>query len=259
MKIVRCFVCVLFCSICSNAQTLTIGAVSGLPGTIVRVPMTLSGVVTPLAGLQWTIKYAKTISIVQSAGPVAVAANKQLNCLLTVTTINQDKCMLNGINTNVINNGIVAYLDVSLPAGFSGTAGIAISGTLGASSTPVTAIPVSGVSGKVYKASTITSYGLASTNGKMLKANAKSSDDSISCWWKDEGAVCKINVQSDIGGIWLIPFSSRDDLFEQSIPVLVHGSSEVLFKLIENKPIAEQIVLGVTFGNNSLSEIMPDR
>ncbi|MBZ5586037.1 MAG: hypothetical protein LAQ30_28375, partial [Acidobacteriia bacterium] len=91
------------------------------------------------AGVQWTLAYAPSdiISISAVAGPSATAAGKSLNCSLTSGAY---ACLLAGMNTTPMQNGVVAVVSVTIASGIAG-APISVTNALGVSpggnSTPV--------------------------------------------------------------------------------------------------------------------------
>ena len=95
------------------------------------------------AGLQWTLQYsaADVVSITAVAGPAAITAGKSLQCAaVTSTTITIGgtsysglyTCILSGVNSNIIPNGIVAVTTIVLSNTVTGTY-ISITNALGAS------------------------------------------------------------------------------------------------------------------------------
>jgi len=264
----------------ASTQTLTVGTATGQPGTVVRVPLTLSGATTLPAGLQWTIKYAKTVSIAQSVGPSASAAGKQLSCASTVGTLVTAVCLLSAVNTTTMSNGDVAEIDVTLPTVFSGTAGIAISGTLGASSS-AQSIAIAGVSGKVSKMTSNAIMGSTlpvptETRGvgavvdkvipvvrnnppvRMKEGESVPSKESIACNWSD-GLKCLVRLTSPVGngGNWVLPFTSRCDLFS-SEPIWVDQGQSSFNVNFKSEPgainVGNRFVVGMEFGESFFLE-----
>jgi hypothetical protein len=99
--------------------TIAIGSGTGTPGSSVSVPVNLSGTTQP-GGLQWTLTYpANVVSSVQfTIGAAGSAAGKTLTCS---TAAGGAMCVLYGINTTTIGNGVIAnatfQLSSSAPQG----------------------------------------------------------------------------------------------------------------------------------------------
>src|SRR6476620_11531991 len=90
-----------------QSATLSLSSASTMAGSTVTIPLSLNATGVQPAALQWTLDYSSSdiASISVSAGPVAVDASKSIQCLPTAaSTI----CLLTGVNTNTIANGIVA-------------------------------------------------------------------------------------------------------------------------------------------------------
>ena len=98
------------------------------------------------AGLQWTLTYSPTsiISISAIAGASANAAGKSLYCSASSGSY---ICLLAGLNTAVMQNGVVAVVSVTIGSGVASTT-INVTNTLGASAEG-NPLPINGVGGTV--------------------------------------------------------------------------------------------------------------
>src|SRR5690349_1964 len=103
--------------------SLSLSPGSAVPGT--TVPLDLSLAVTsadPPASLEWVISYSTSdfSAATVQAGPMAVAANKAVSCSsLTPGTL---ICVLYGLNTTPISNGVVATASLTLSSSTTATA-----------------------------------------------------------------------------------------------------------------------------------------
>ena len=86
------------------------------------------------AGLQWSLTYPSSAvtGITVSAGAAATAAVKLVYC---TNSAGSDLCLLTGINENIISNGVVAVVIVTLSPSASGTVSIGVTGALATSAT----------------------------------------------------------------------------------------------------------------------------
>ncbi len=146
----------------SAYPTLTIGSIAGT-GTI-TTPLTASGFTVMPAGLQWTVTFTasqlakKSIliggvntqvpDITVTAGPAATVVGKDISCAPLTASSTSMVCLLTGVNQNVMSNGVVANISVTLAAGINQTY-LGLSNTLGAS-IDANAITLSGTGGTVY-------------------------------------------------------------------------------------------------------------
>ncbi len=84
------------------------------------------------AGIQWTLGYSSSdiVSISGAAGPAATAAGKSVMCSGSPGSY---ICLLTGINQNVVSNGVVAVITVTLSPTVTASTSISLVNTLGAS------------------------------------------------------------------------------------------------------------------------------
>ena len=121
-----------FCSKSLMAQSsLALSSNSAAAGSPISLNLTLattSG--SQPAALEWTFTYpaASVSGFVVSPGPVLTAAGKTLSCAGSATNY---ICIASGINSNLIANGTVATVTVTLAGGAS-SAPVGVSGALGA-------------------------------------------------------------------------------------------------------------------------------
>ncbi|HJT87199.1 MAG TPA: putative Ig domain-containing protein [Bryobacteraceae bacterium] len=131
----------------AQISALTLGSGSGAAGGNTALNLTLTAASgTSLAGLEWTLTYPPTIgALAVTAGPAAASAGKALSC---AGANGSYTCLLTGLNSNILPNGIIAVVNIALASGASGTVPIGVSGVLGSSSSGGT-LPVSGTGGGI--------------------------------------------------------------------------------------------------------------
>jgi hypothetical protein len=102
----------------AQGVTLTLGPASGSPGSIVNVNISLASTsgAQPSA-LSWTLGYptADVTGVTWTVGAAGAAAGKSIGC-------SGSSCVLFGLNTNPIPNGIVAVASVQIAPGSLATA-----------------------------------------------------------------------------------------------------------------------------------------
>jgi hypothetical protein len=97
----------------SQGQTATLNLTSASGGTA--------------SGIQWSLSTTSDIVSIQvAAGPAATAAGKSVSC-------NGKKCLVSGMNMNVIPDGILATVNVSISPAGTGTEQVQFSGVVGSS------------------------------------------------------------------------------------------------------------------------------
>ena len=133
---------VLGCSCILRAQSsLTLASSTATAGSTVPLNLSLS---SPTGGepaaLQWTLSYptASVTGVSVAAGASVTAAGKSVSCASGTGTYT---CIVSGLNANIIADGVVAVISVTLSATAS-TIPIGVSNAAGASLVGV-AIPVS--------------------------------------------------------------------------------------------------------------------
>ena len=115
-----------------QSDSLSLSSGGATPGGTVSLNLSLSSSSgSQPAAIQWTFVYSTSdiVAISASAGAAATAAGKSLSCAGSPGSY---VCLLTGLNGNVIQNGVVAVLSVTLSAASSGTT-ISVSNPLGAS------------------------------------------------------------------------------------------------------------------------------
>ncbi|MBI3473796.1 MAG: hypothetical protein HY013_20770 [Candidatus Solibacter usitatus] len=116
----------------AQSVSLALSSGSGYAGAAVSLNLTLSGGASP-AGLQWTTGYvaADISSVTVTDGPAATAAGKSATCAGSAGVYT---CVLVGVNGNVIADGVVAVVQVTIASGavFASTA-VPLSGVVAAS------------------------------------------------------------------------------------------------------------------------------
>lgn len=130
----KCIVLVILACGAAFSQSDTLALSSGVtsPGGTVSLNLTLTaGATTRPAGLQWTLSYSPSAiaAISVNTGPVAAAAGKTISC---TSAAGSNECILSGLNTTVIQNGVAAVVTVTIAAGVS-TTSIGLGGSFAAS------------------------------------------------------------------------------------------------------------------------------
>src|SRR3954451_19794833 len=106
---------------------------SSASGGSASLALTLSTAVggTQPAALQWTLSYTPSdvLSINAVAGSAAVAAGKSITC---TSATGAYRCVLAGVNSNAIQDGVVAAINITLAPTASRTS-VGVIDTVGAS------------------------------------------------------------------------------------------------------------------------------
>src|SRR6476646_7405371 len=97
----------------AESINLSLASGSGAPGATISLDLILASNQPAVAAVQWTFTYWATdvAGIDVAAGPAAVSAGKSVTCRGGAGTVN---CLLWGLNTNIIPNGVVARVKVTL-------------------------------------------------------------------------------------------------------------------------------------------------
>jgi len=125
----------------SQNAVLGLPSVSGAPGSSISLDLTLSSSQNAIASAQWTLKYwpVDVAGLNVVAGPAA--AGKSLYCASGTGTV---KCILAGLTSGVLADGVVARVTASLAPGTpNAVSTIGVTGALGASQQGAT-IPIQG-------------------------------------------------------------------------------------------------------------------
>lgn len=124
---------------------LTAGTATAEPGTTVNVAFTLSSSGSQATGVQWKLTPGAGIAAVNFApGPAATAAGKSISCSAANGTVD---CVLFGLNSTAISNGVVAVAAVTMaPATTATHAALTLSSVIAATAqgTALSATSVSG-------------------------------------------------------------------------------------------------------------------
>ncbi len=128
--------------ILGKPASLSIGSAWAKPGWAVDLPVTLSGGARP-AAIQWSFRYSSDVTgVTVTAGGSTTAAGKTLSC-------SGNTCLIFGVNTNTIADGVVAVATFQIAANPSSTViGIVVNGVVAAEANG-SSIPASGGSGKI--------------------------------------------------------------------------------------------------------------
>jgi hypothetical protein len=133
------------------AQTVTLGVSSGSasPGNSVTLNLSLTGSTSdPPVAAQWTLVYSTSdfSSVVVAAGPKSTAASKTVSCNGTAGDMT---CVVWGVNTTPISNGVVATVMMTVSASTTHTSSV-VQVTQGlATDAPATSLTASTSSGTV--------------------------------------------------------------------------------------------------------------
>jgi len=142
----RFFVLTLFLGPCASANvSYLIGSGAAAPGSTVVLDISIAGGDRP-AGLQWTLDYstADISRVTVTAGPSATAAGKSVFCSNVSGGMT---CLVVGVNTTGIADGVVAQATVQVAAGTTHvTTSLQLTGTVSTDANG-NSIPSSGSSG----------------------------------------------------------------------------------------------------------------
>ncbi|MEO5924999.1 MAG: hypothetical protein ABIR70_14355 [Bryobacteraceae bacterium] len=125
----------------AQSVSLGLGSGSGLAGSIVSVPISISsaGGALPTA-VQWTFSLPAGVTVASvDAGASATSAGKSLSC-------GGSNCLVFGLNSTPIPNGTLAVANLQLAAGASGTLAVNLTGVV---ASDVNSIPASGSGGTI--------------------------------------------------------------------------------------------------------------
>ena len=125
---ISCFILCLVLPCLASAQlslALSSGRASAGGAVTLDVTLDASSSVGP-AGLQWTLNVPpQIVSTSAVIGPAAAAAGKSLTC-------SQSACLIGGINQNVISNGVIASMTLTLAAWAADNLAVQLSGAVAA-------------------------------------------------------------------------------------------------------------------------------
>jgi hypothetical protein len=135
----------------ATPSSLVVGPAT-ISGATATVPLSFTSGTGMSAGLEWTVSVPGASGVAVAAGPVATASGKALYC-------NGSTCLLSGLSTNTIANGVVATISVTIDS--------SVPGSLPVQLTNVTESLVDG-----------TASAITSTDGSIALPNAPSSTSS---------------------------------------------------------------------------------
>jgi uncharacterized repeat protein (TIGR01451 family) len=126
-----------------QSVNLNLTSGSGTAGSTVSLALQMNNSGSGASALEWTVNapIPDVQSITASAGPAAAAASKSIQCVV-------NRCVLYGLNANVIPNGTVAILSVQLAPSASGNLVVQLSNA-SASSTAGASLGVTATNGIV--------------------------------------------------------------------------------------------------------------
>ena len=205
---------------------------SGAPGAAVSLDLTLSSA-QAAAAVQWTLNYwpVDISSIQVTAGPVAAAAGKSLNCAGTPGVYN---CIVAGISTNTIADGVIAQVTVQLsPATPDAVSTLRVSNALAAASN-ATAIPVEGVAGVVTILQPAHASGIDCSPPNVVTPG------SASC-------TVTLSAPAPVGGLNVTLSSSNSSVTLPGSVTVPAGASSAVFKLSASQ-VASTTLAGIGAG-----------
>src|SRR6185295_18315320 len=112
---------------------LRLSSASAAPGSTVTLNVSLSSSSgSAPAGLQWTFNYptAMVQTVSAQAGPAAVSAGKSISC---ADAPGAYQCLIWGMNTSPIPDGIIATITLGVSGAASGSAALPLDNAVGAS------------------------------------------------------------------------------------------------------------------------------
>src|ERR1039458_4772512 len=138
--------------------TLVLSSGTAVGGTVALDLTLTSPTGSEPAGIQWDLTYSATdvVSINAVAAGTAVTAGKSINCSSSSGTF---RCLLAGLNSSLIQNGVVAEVTVTIAAGVASTT-IGVTNALGATVNGY-ALTISGTGGTVTAPALPTLAGLS--------------------------------------------------------------------------------------------------
>lgn len=186
----RSILAFLFLAVSAVAQTLTPTAAPTTVsvGKSVNIALTWAAGSTSAAALQWASTLPASSTIVWTIGAAATAAGKTLACSADGTT-----CVVYGLNTTAISNGIVATGALSLAPAIKGASTFTISFGLGADAAGI-AIAVTGGAAGFFVASPFDLNGDGLVNGADLSLAVQQVTGTSPCTTADFNADGKCNV-----------------------------------------------------------------
>lgn len=162
-------------------SSLSLSSAGAAAGGSLTLNLTLSGSAQP-AGLQWTFNYstADFTSMTVNAGLSATNAAKSLSC---AGTNGSYTCILVGLNSNVIANGVVATATVTLSSSASTVRPIQLANVLGATAAG-NAVVTTGGTGTVTVPDTLpptapTSLSATTVSGTQINLLWSGSTDNV--------------------------------------------------------------------------------
>ncbi|MGO9305746.1 MAG: cohesin domain-containing protein, partial [Candidatus Korobacteraceae bacterium] len=223
------------------AQTVSLGlgSGSGTPGSVVSLSLSVASTTPQPASLQWTLSYATKdfTGLTVTTGAATSAASKSVNCnsasgLLT--------CVVSGVNSNTIANGVVATINFTLSASTTDTSSViqvsgGVSSSLGGS-----AIPVSTTGGTVTIQQTQpTITGLSCTPDSVVPPAPST-------------CVATISAAAPAGGTTIsLSDNSSNAVIPQSV-LIPAGSTYASFQVATSPVISDtQVNITATLGTGS--------
>lgn len=250
----------IFClGLLAQAQTpqLSLDRVVGKAGQTVRLPLSISGISGKgITGIQWVLVYdSRVISVNQTTGEVATTSGKAFLCNTVEGHLTMTKCLLLG-NDNVLSDGVLTNLDITLLSRFSGTTGVEAIGAVGTDPDADTFF-IESASGVVSDGKT------QSPQAKRVRVSAgvASSGHEIRCGKVittlravGDKLECISNIPTEEKGSWYRTFTSREDLVKATPEAVFVDSGESAFKfevtLIANPQITKESILLVGAGKD---------
>ena len=190
------------------------------------------------AAIQWAFTYAASdiAAISATAGTAATAAGKSISCSRSAGSY---LCLVSGVNSNVISNGVVATVSVTLSATVTTSTSISVTNTIGASPAgAVISLTASGGTITVGSAPPLDVSGLTCNPASVITPGT---------------STCTVTLTRHV--VSKTGVSLRDDQTSLTMPPVVvvsAGSSSANFT-VNASPVsaAQNVVLTATVSGNS--------
>ena len=154
-----------------QSDTLALSSASTSPGGTVSLNLSLTSTAgSQPAGVEWTLTYppSNIVGIVATAGAAATSADKSIFCAGSPGSYT---CLLTALNTNIIQNGVIAVVNVTISASATSTT-IGVTNAVSTSTTGAP-IPTTATGGTITSAAPLSLTSL-SCNPSQLSSLASS-------------------------------------------------------------------------------------
>ena len=148
-----------------QSDNLALSSALTSPGGTVSLNLSLTSTAgSQPAGVEWTLIYpsANIVSIVATAGAAATSAGKSIFCAGSPGSYT---CLLTGLNPNIIQNGVIAVVNVTISASATSTT-IGVTNAVSTSTTGVP-IPTTATGGTITSAAPLSLTSLSCNPGQL--------------------------------------------------------------------------------------------